>query len=101
MEVCRSEDINRDRPTMLRLQDMLHGVNRHVVSFKSVCSIPDDNVQNLTFVLRKEEKLQMITIYRRYNLPTVNEIALIAPNETVESGDIVLYKKEGGVKRIS
>ena len=38
---------------MLELQEMMHDCNPYVASFKALVDIPDEEVQDLEFVLRK------------------------------------------------
>ena len=47
------KDHKLNKKTMLELQEMMHNCNPYVASFKALVDIPDEEVQDLEFVLRK------------------------------------------------
>ena len=64
-----------------------------------MAEIPDDQVKDIKFVLRKEGKPQH-EHPRKWNLPTTQEIALIALDERPKPGDIQIYLRGGGIRHI-
>ena len=84
-----------DRATMLALQEMMHEHNPYVESFKALMDIPDDEVEDVEFVLKKDK--QPVNEHKgRYNLPaSCNEIALIALNDVHDRADVRIQRKDG------
>ena len=98
MEISKSDVINKDQ--MKKLQEMIHKHNTYASSFQALYMLPKETVEERRFVLHKNKK-PTEKQNQNYGLPTANEIALIMLNDSVESADIVLHLKEGGIKRIS
>ena len=94
-----SNKLNKE--VMKKLQELLHQNNPFVKDFKHVMDLPDEDVKDLKFVLKTHAKPQPNRIKGTYNLPTCNEIALVALNDETESTDVVLYRKEGGIQSIN
>ena len=61
----------------MKLQDM----NPYVHSFKALGEIPDNEVADVQFIMRKDKKPEG-EHERRFNLPDRNEITVISLNET-------------------
>ena len=90
------------KPDVLReLQDMLHKHNPYVHMFKALGDIPEEEISEVNFILRKDKKPQG-EHERRFNLPDKNEIAVISLNDSYESADVLIRMKDDGpLKRIS
>ena len=89
-----------DKSILMELQQMLHRDNRFVKDFKFIGNLPDKDVKDVQFVLRKDKPPK--GHHRgRYNLPTCDEVALININEALKFGDVKVFKKGGGVQYIS
>ena len=101
MEVSTTGSKKLNRDVMKKLQDLLHEINPFVGDLLHVMDLPEDQVKDLKFVLRTHSKPKPKTIKGRYNLPTCNEVALIALNDETESTDVLLYRKDGNMQRIS
>ena len=86
---------------MRKLQDLLHEINPYVRDFKSVMNLPEEDVKDLKFVLTTHSKPQPKHIKGRYNLPTCDEVALVALNEETAPTDVVLYRKDGAKQSIN
>ncbi len=92
-----------DRTTMCNLQDMLHRHHHGVTLYKQALELTRDMPTDHQCKIA----LQYLpgTDRRRYNLPTISgEIAAVVPGtgeEFSNSRDIILYRKEGVLKRIS
>ena len=90
-----------DKKVMLELQAMMHEHNPYVASFKALMDIPDEEVEDVEFVLRKD-KVPVNEHKGRYNLPTsCNEIALIALNDVKDNADVRIQRKDGPTTFIS
>ena len=95
-------DHKLDMKTMLELQAMMHEHNPYVASFKGLMDIPEDEVKDVQFVLKKDKKPANNDHKGRYNLPTTcNEIALIALNDVNDSADVRIQLKDGPNRFIS
>ena len=89
-----------DKSILMELQQMLHRDNRFVKDFKFIGNLPDKDVKDVQFVLRKDKPPK--GHHRgRYNLPTCDEVALININEALKFGDVKVFKKGGGIQYIS
>ena len=89
-----------DKSILMELQQMLHRDNRFVKDFKFIGNLPDKDVKDVQFLLRKDKPPK--GHHRgRYNLPTCDEVALININEALKFGDVKVFKKGGGVRYIS
>jgi len=92
-----------DRTIMRELQDMLHRHHSGVALYKQALELTKDMPADHQCKIA----LQYLpgTDRRRYNLPTISgEIAAVVPGtgeEFSNSRDIILYRKEGALKRIS
>ncbi|KAG2112888.1 hypothetical protein DEU56DRAFT_713134, partial [Suillus clintonianus] len=93
---------NLCRRTMERLQTLLLQNHRYAAIFQHAHEIlanqPDDSP--ITIRLLADPSRDR----RRYNLPTVDEIAAVIPGDEAESTgsrDIVLHRREGPLQRIS
>ena len=91
---------NVNRTTLKKLQEMLHETNPYVKSLKALMDLPEENIQNLQFVLKRDKKPSQ-EHNRKYNMPSCNEIALIQLNDTYEPADVLVREKEGGVRHMS
>ena len=90
-----------DKKTMMELQAMIHEHNPYAASFKALADIPEEEVKDIKFVLRKDKR-QTNEHKGRYNLPTsCNEIALIAINDVNDPADVRIQLKDGPNKFIS
>ena len=86
---------------MMKLQEMLHSHNPYVHSIKALGQIPDNEIADVQFVMRKDKKPEG-EHERRFNLPDRNEIAVISLNETKEPADVLIRMKDNGpLHRIS
>ena len=85
---------------MYTLQMMLHENSPYVQTFTAVSQLPQQLIKETKFVLRKDKK-PPAEHNRRYNLPDVNEIFLLAFLLASEPADVVIYLKDDGVKRIT
>ena len=65
-----------------------------------MAEIPEDQVQDVKFILTKHGR-PANEHPRKFNLPTVQEVALIGLNDKHEKGDIQIQLRGGGVKHIS
>ena len=100
-----SRNPNLDHVTMGELQDMLIANNPFVPLYKQayqvMCDSPDESQPNLQMTIVLEQGADR----RRYNLPTVDEVAAIIPGTGEEDinhhRDIVLRYKDGNTKHIS
>ena len=101
MEVSSSGSKTMKKDIMKELQEMLHQVNPYVKDLKHVMDLPDNQVQNLKFVLKTNSKPTPKHVKGRYNLPTCNEVAVIQLNDEIGSGDVVIYRKDGIKQHIS
>ena len=99
MEVSSTGSKKPRIEVMKKLQELLHQINPYVKDFIFVMNLPEDDVKELKIVLTTHSKPQPKNIKGRYNLPTCNEIALVALNEETAPADVVLYRK-GGVKQM-
>ena len=90
-----------DKKTMMELQAMIHERNPFVASFKALSDIPEFEVKEVNFVLRKDKR--PVNDHKgRYNLPSsCNEIALIAINDVTDPADVQIQLKDGPPKFIS
>ena len=92
-----------DRTIMRDLQDMLHRHHHGVTLYKQALELTKDMPPDHQCKIA----LQYLpgTDRRRYNLPTISgEIAAVVPGtgeDFSNSRDIILYRKEGPLKRIS
>ena len=66
--------------------------------FKALGDIPEDEISDVNFILRKDKKPHG-EHERRFNLPDKNEIAVISLNESYESADVLIRMKDGGPLR--
>ena len=89
-----------DKSVLIKLQQMLHRENRFVKDFKYIGNLPDNEVKDIQFVMRKD-KPPKGQHRGRYNLPTCDEVALININEALKFGDVKVFKKGGGIQYIS
>ena len=101
MEVSSTGAKKTRKDVMKKLQDLLHQINPYVKDFISVMNLPEEDVKELKIVLTTHSKPQPKNIKGRYNLPTCNEIALVALNEETGPADVVLYRKDGAKQSIN
>ncbi|PHT96457.1 hypothetical protein BC332_34617 [Capsicum chinense] len=89
------------RELVTQLQEMLHGINPYVVSFKSALeSIPQANISNFKIVINADKKPP--NEHRGcYNEPSTNEVAVLMVGENCDNRDIVLRMRDNKLKRIS
>lgn len=100
-----NHNLGQHRSVMADLQDMLDHHHPFIPLYKQAHTIlsekPPHEAQNLHVVLRLKEG----TDQRRYNLPTINELAAVIPGDGTEvrsdHRDIILRLRGGGLKRIS
>ena len=78
-----------------RLQDMLHIYNPFVQTFKALGEIPDEEIKDVKFILRKDKR-PAGEHERRFNLPDKNEIAVISINESKEPADVLIRMRDDG-----
>jgi hypothetical protein len=90
---------------MGELQDLLNANNPFVPLYKQAYQIMQETPPELQANLRVAIVMQPGEDPRRYNLPTVNEVAAVVPGdgeeEVEQHRDIVLRYKDGGLKYIS
>jgi hypothetical protein len=96
---------NLNHVTMAELQEMLNANNPFVPLYKQAYQIMQETPPDLQNYVRVAIVLQPGDDPRRYNLPTVNEVAAIIPGDGEEevdkNRDIVLRYKHGGLHHIS
>ena len=100
-----SRNPNLDPFLMAELQQMLIANNPFVPLYKQAYQIMQESPPELQSNLQMSLVLQQGDDRRRYNLPTVDEIAAIIPGTGEEdvdhNRDIVLHYKHGGLHNIS
>ena len=84
---------------IMEFQEMLKKVNPYVKDFKAICDIPADLIKDVKFVLRPDKAQRGHK--GQFNLPSTNEVAIIALNEITNFMDIEVHLKSGGVQYIS
>ena len=84
-----------NKKTMMELQAMMLELNPYAASFKALADIPEDEIKDINFVLRKDKR-PVKDHKGRYNLPSsCNEIALIAINDVTDQADVMTQRKDG------
>ena len=89
-----------DERIMLDLQKMMHEVNPYVKDFIAISKLPEEQMQNITFIMRRDRKPD-IQHARKYNIPTCNEVALVALNEVNDHADVRIHRKGGVPQHIT
>lgn len=87
------------RDIILELQQLLHDQNQLVKLFKTALEMmPSDDHK----IVIKADKTPVGEHERRFNAPTLNEVAIVVVGENLESRDIVIHRRDGHqLKRIS
>lgn len=82
----------------MQLQQLLHEHNRLIQLFKTALEMmPSDNHK----IVIRADKRPAGEHERRFNAPTLNEVAIVVVGENLESRDIVIQRRDGGIlKRI-
>ena len=100
-----SRNPNLDHVLMGELQDMLNANNPFVPLYKQAYQVMHESPAESQHNLQMTIVLEQGDDHRRYNLPTVDEVAAIIPGTGEEdvdhNRDIVLRYKHGGIKPIS
>ncbi|CAG8692771.1 6876_t:CDS:2 [Acaulospora morrowiae] len=91
---------NLNPTTFTQLQTMLHEVNPYTHIFRRAAHVLQENpIQDLKIVIVKTRH------ERQYTIPTASEVAVLMVEDSQEvkpsNRDIILYKKGGGLQRIS
>ncbi|XP_043474431.1 uncharacterized protein LOC122506366 [Leptopilina heterotoma] len=88
-----------DRTLLLDLQNLLHGINSYIQSFKSALDLlPSDSINHRVFI--NADCRPIGEHPGTYNAPTVSEVAIIMVGDPTNPRDIVLQKRAGGLFRI-
>ena len=91
------------KETVKVLQDMLHEVNSLVKGCKMMTEIEEEHperVQEMKFLLTETGR-PAGAHERTYNLPASDEVALVKLDDSLEPGDVQIYLRGGGVRRIN
>ena len=83
------------KSTMKTLQDMLHRTNPFVKTFKKICELDEKTIMDKKLVLTADAKPRNAH-KRKYNLPEVEEVALLDMSDTLHPLDVVINLKQGG-----
>lgn len=83
------------RAIVKRLQNFLHEKNELVKLFKIALDRMPSNI-----VIRAD-KMPAGEHARRFNSPTIDEVAVVIVGENLKSRDIVLHRRDSGLKRVS
>lgn len=87
-----------NRSIVRRLQNFLHEKNELVKNFKiALDRIPSDNYN----IVIRADKTPVGEHARRFNSPTIDEVAVIIVGENMKSRDIVLHCRDNKLKRVS
>lgn len=82
---------------ILSLQQMLHQHNIYLQSFKTALEkMPNDDMQ----IVIHSNKTPPGSHERRFNAPTVNEVAIVISGNDFDKRDIVITKRNNELKRI-
>ncbi|GBP75982.1 hypothetical protein EVAR_32233_1 [Eumeta japonica] len=86
------------RPVVEQLQLFFHQHNGLVALFKTVLDhMPSDNHK----IVIKADKTPTGQHIRRFNAPTIDEVAIVIVGENVENRDIVLHRRNNQLQRVS
>jgi Helitron helicase-like domain at N-terminus len=100
LQVSNLDAIYHD--TFAKLQQMMHEYNPFVRVFKQAHQIISEKPHAEQLDITAALQLDPTTDRRRYNLPTVNEVATIIPQNSEEgsSKDLILRFQRGGIKQL-
>lgn len=100
-EINRRSTVNRTvkREIITQLQQLLHEHNQLVKLFKTALEMmPSDDYK----IVIRADKRQPGEHERRFNAPTLNEVAIVVVGENLETRDIVVRRRDGNnLQRIS
>lgn len=86
------------REIVLNLQRFLHEHNELIRLFKiALDRMPSDNHR----IVIRADKMPMWQHARRFNAPTIDEVAIVIVGEQFESRDIVLHRRNEQLQRVS
>lgn len=95
----RSRTITGTKPEIIRLlQDLLHEHNELIKLFKTaIDQMPSDDYK----IVIRADKTPVGQHSRRFNAPTISEVAIVIVGDQFESRDIVLHRRNNQLKRVS
>lgn len=81
-----------------QLQTLFHEHNQLIILFKTALDMmPSDNYK----IVIKADKTPAGQHARRFNAPTIDEVAVVVVGENLESRDIVLHRRNDRLQRIN
>ena len=83
---------------LIEIQDELHEHNLYVQDFQQICQIPDEELEDASFVITEKERPANAGT-RTYNANNLSEVSVMMP-EAIGSRDIVVRKRGGGIREI-
>lgn len=85
------------RSTVEQLQTLFHEHNQLVILFKTALDLmPSDNHK----IVIRADKTPAGQHARRFNVPTMDEVAIVVVGENLVSRDIVLHRRNDQLQRI-
>lgn len=100
LEIDRRCSINSNmrREIIAELQDLFHNENQLVRLFKTALDrMPSDNHG----IVIRADKVPVGQHARRFNAPTIDEVAILMVGEEFHSRDIVLHRRNSQIQRVS
>jgi len=89
------------RSTLLDIQDVLSENHKYIKELKCAYEVANSrSIGNFKIVI-SEAARPLGTHERTYNAPTLNEVAILRPNNPVGHRDIVLHTRTEQLQRIS
>lgn len=89
---------NIEREIVENLQKMFHDHNELVKMFRTALEImPKDNYQ----IVIKADKVPSGEHERRYNAPTIDDVAIVIVGTEFEKRDIIIRKRDSSLKRVT
>lgn len=98
-EADRRCEINRNtrRQIVLEIQNMLHQNNELVAMFKTAIDrMPTDNHK----IIIRPDKAPPTEHSRRFNAPTIDDVAIVIVGEQFQKRDIVLHRRNDTLLRV-
>ncbi|XP_076251544.1 uncharacterized protein LOC143190859 [Rhynchophorus ferrugineus] len=85
------------RSIVEQLQTLFHQHNQLIILFKTALDLmPSDNHK----IVIRADKTPACQHTRRFNAPTIDEVAIVVVGENLESRDIVLHRRNDQLQRI-
>jgi hypothetical protein len=86
------------RPIVEQLQTFFHQHNELIALFKTALDrMPSDNHK----IVIRADKTPAGQHARRFNAPTIDEVAIVVVGENLENRDIVLHRRNDQLQRVS